>query len=108
MVGPNRIDRHPFEEDPPMSRARSASDVLERDFLEIRSKILDLAAALDRLDRSAGRPEIEADSRLERIRTALELLRTTDPGRAEAVQLLFSDPYEEGWRATLPVASRLG
>ena len=29
-----------------MSRPRTASDILERDFLEIRSRILDLAAAL--------------------------------------------------------------
>lgn len=90
-----------------MSRTRSASDVLERDFLEIRSKILDLAAALDRLDRASDRPGIEADPRLGRIREALGLLGRTDPTRAEAVQLLFSDPYEEGWRAKLPVSSRL-
>jgi two-component sensor histidine kinase len=90
-----------------MSRTRSASDVLERDFLDTRSRILDLAAALDRLDRSADRPEIEADPRLERLQTALELLRKPGPGRAEAVQLLFSDPYEDGWRAKLPASSRL-
>ncbi|RUL88218.1 hypothetical protein [Tautonia sociabilis] len=91
-----------------MSRTRSASDVLERDFLEIRSRILDLAAALDRLDRAADRPRVEDDPRLDRVRKALEILRREDPARAEAVQLLFSDPYEEGWRARLPVAPRIG
>ncbi|QDV33742.1 hypothetical protein [Tautonia plasticadhaerens] len=90
-----------------MSRTRTAADVLERDFLEIRSRILDLAAALDRLDRAADRPGVEADPRLGRIRDALELLRKTDATRAAAVQLHFSDPYEEGWRSKLPVASRL-
>lgn len=91
-----------------MSHARTATDVLERDFLVIRSRILDLAAALDRLDRAADRDRIDADPRLEQCRSAIESLLKSDTGRAEAVQLLFSDPYQDGWRETLPVAPRIG
>jgi hypothetical protein len=85
-----------------------ASDVLDRDFLEIRSKILDLAASLDRLDRASNRDRIENDPRLARCRTAIETLLRSEPNRAEAVQLLFSDPYQAEWRQHLPVAPRLG
>ena len=35
-----------------MTNRRSKADVLNRDFLETRSRVLDLAAALDRLDRA--------------------------------------------------------
>ena len=40
-----------------MSNARAAAEVLNRDFLEIRARILDLAAALDRVDRASVSPE---------------------------------------------------
>lgn len=91
-----------------MSHARSATDVLECDFLVIRSKILDLAAALDRLDRATDRDQIEADPRLEQCRLAIETLLKSASSRTEAVQLLFSDPYQDDWRKSLPVAPRLG
>lgn len=91
-----------------MSQARTASDVLDRDFLEIRSRILDLAAALDRLDRASNRDRVENDPRLAQCHAAIETLLRSDPNRAETVQILFSDPYESDWRQHLPVAPRMG
>ena len=79
----------------------SRSDMLNRDFLEIRARILELAAALDRLDRSDG--SIEGDRRLEQIRHGLEILRTTRGDRAEQVQLAFSLAYEEDWQQKFEV-----
>lgn len=90
-----------------MSQSRTASDILDRDFLEIRSKILDLAASLDRLDRASNRDRIENDPRLAQCRTAIETLLQSEANRAEAVQLLFSDPYQTDWRQHLPVAPRM-
>ena len=40
-----------------MSNPLSASDVLNREFLEVRARLLQVAAALDRLDRAAGSVE---------------------------------------------------
>lgn len=78
-----------------MSAPVAAPDVLNREFLEIRAKILELAAALDRLDRATG--SVDADERVKRIKRGLAALADTDVGRAERVQLIFSLPYEETW-----------
>jgi hypothetical protein len=74
-----------------------APEVLNREFPEFRARLLQLAAALDRLDRAAGTPE--GDPRRQKIREALKiLLDDSAPNRAERLQLLFSLPYDEGWK----------
>lgn len=73
-----------------------ADAVLDREFLEMRAKILELAASFDRLDRGEG--GIEDDRRMELIREALKLLEDPHAGRAEQIQLLFSREYSGSWR----------
>jgi hypothetical protein len=73
-----------------------APQVLDREFLEIRAKILELAASLDRLDRGDG--DVADDPRMTLVRGGLSILSQDDPGRAERMQLLFSQPYEDAWR----------
>lgn len=74
-----------------------APETLNREYLEIRAKILQLAASFDRLDR--GAESVEADPRMQLIRQGLEILRAGKKEcRAEQVQLLFSRPYDEAWR----------
>lgn len=76
----------------------SAPALLNRDFLEVRAKILELAACLDRFERADG--VLDEDPRVARIRQGLQMLLSTDgPTRAERVQMIFSLPYEDGWRA---------
>ena len=79
----------------------SAQEVLEREFLEIRAKILELAASLDRLDRGSG--TVTPDARYARIQQGVSMLLEEEPGRAERVQLLFSRPYEVNWRDSLGI-----
>jgi hypothetical protein len=79
-----------------MPSPMTAPQVLNREFLEVRAKILELAASLDRLDRSDG--SAADDPRLGRIREGLEILLSNRPDRAERVQLLFSRDYDESWR----------
>lgn len=79
-----------------MAASAAAPDILNREFLEIRAKILELAAALDRVDRADG--SVAADERFGRIKRGLAALAETNDGRAERVQLIFSLPYEETWR----------
>jgi hypothetical protein len=82
-----------------MSNPRDVAEVLNRDFLETRSKILDLAAALDRLDRAPSRSlDHTPDRRLAQLRQAIEALLEPGPGRAETVQRLFSLEYDPEWR----------
>ena len=80
----------------PTPTAMPARDVLDREFLEIRAKLLELAASFDRLGRGDG--DVRGDRRMELIRKGLDILRRDEGGRAEAIQLLFSREYEEDWR----------
>ena len=75
----------------------SAVDVLDREFLDLRAKLLQSAASLDRIQRAAGSTDL-SDSRLEQVRQALDMLRSEDADRAERIQLVFSLPYESEWR----------
>ena len=60
-------------------------------FIEARSKLIDVAAFLDRVDRAEG----EADFRLAAFMRALEQLSRNEPSRAERVLLELSDPTAE-------------
>jgi hypothetical protein len=79
-----------------MTKARNSADVFDQEFLPIRAKLLEVAASLDRLDRTDGR--LAAESRLKQIRAAIEVLLRSDDDRAEEIQLIFSRPYEDDWR----------
>jgi hypothetical protein len=67
---------------------------LDREFLGIRCRLIELAASLDRIER-AGSPAVD-DARVHQIRRSLEVLAANAPDRAEQVQLVFSLPYEKG------------
>jgi hypothetical protein len=60
-------------------------------FAEARSKLIDLAAFLDRIDRSEG----EDDFRLQSLRAALKELAAPKPDKAKAILLLLSDPTQQ-------------
>lgn len=75
----------------------SAPALLDRQFLETRAKILQLAADLDRLDRAEG--TVEGDPRCGQIRQAIEVLLSEQQGRAERVQLIFSRGYDSDWKS---------
>jgi len=85
----------------PMAAAR----VLDREFLEVRAKLLELAASFDRLDRGEG--SVESDTRLELFHQALAILQSDDDGRAERIQLLFSRQFDKNWREELNVSSKI-
>jgi hypothetical protein len=82
----------------------SAPEVLTREFLEIRCKILDLAAAFDRLNRADG--SVEDDPRLSRLREALAVVLEPSHDRAEQVQMIFSRAYDDAWQQTMKIAPR--
>ena len=65
--------------------------LLDLYFLEARSKLIDLAAFFDRVDRANG----EADFRLAALHQALTEMQRTPGGRTERVLLSLSDPTKE-------------
>lgn len=78
-----------------MTSPMSAAEVLDREFLEVRAELLRVAASLDRLDRSEG--SVNDDPRVSLIAKSLSLLQSTEPNRAEQLQMLFSLPFDESW-----------
>lgn len=80
----------------------NAPEVLEREFLEARARLLQLGAALDRIDRAEG--SVADDPRPGRLRQAIEALLDDSPDRAERLQMIFSLPYHDGWRTKYGLA----
>jgi len=71
---------------------------LEREFLEIRCRLLDIASALDRIDGAEAAAALRDHTRLQWIREAAHALVDGQPDRAERIQRIFSLAYEENWR----------
>lgn len=68
---------------------KSAVDVLSDQYLEMRGKILALAADFDRIERAG--PGAANDPRLRDLKDCIRELISDQPGRAERVQLRLSD-----------------
>ncbi len=75
---------------------KTAAEILDHEFLQVRAKLLDVAATLDRLERADG--DVEDDQRLKQLRSGIGLLAGGEGDYAERFQLLFSLPYSENWR----------
>ena len=73
---------------------RERQEILDREFLELRARLLEIAASFDRLQRSDGEPDV----REQLIARGLEILSDSDPEKAERIQLLFSREYSPDWR----------
>jgi hypothetical protein len=65
--------------------------VLDLYFMDARSKLIDLAAFIDRIERASG----EEDFRMRSFREALQKLSGDEREKAKEVLLTFSDPTTE-------------
>jgi hypothetical protein len=73
---------------------RSGTGLIDEYFIENRTRLLEVASYLDRLDRS-GDASVAGDFRMRAFRDALEVLCSDAPGRVEKIQMIFSDPTTE-------------
>jgi hypothetical protein len=80
----------------------AAREALDAYFLEARCKILEVAAILDRVGRGRDAASLASDSRVERIRQAIEVLHDQSGGRAERIQQIFSLDYDASWEKPQP------
>ena len=86
-----------------MPSTLTAAEILDREFLELRAKILELAASMDRLQRADGAmADVE---RLQKLRQAMAIVCGPEDDRAERVQCLFSLPYLPEWRTQFGVST---
>ncbi len=81
----------------------SSAQILEMSFLENRARLLEMAAFLDRIERSSDADAGKSDFRYRALVNGIRLLLDkTDAGRTRAIQLNFSDPTSE------PIADAVG
>jgi|WetSurMetagenome_2_1015567.scaffolds.fasta_scaffold1581002_1 hypothetical protein len=79
-----------------MPHTVTAPTVFEREFLGIRSRLIELGAAMDRIGRASG--YTGGDPRREKIRQSVDVLLGNAMNKAEQIQTLFSLPYDEHWQ----------
>jgi len=92
-----------FDQDRIMLANRTQDEVLGREYLPVRAKILEIAAALDRIERAravgaeGSAAEGQSDPRLEQLRQALPILQQPGTDHAEQVLQHFSLEYDDSW-----------
>ncbi|MEX2141039.1 MAG: hypothetical protein WD894_17370 [Pirellulales bacterium] len=82
-----------------MSVPTEAPELLNQEFLEIRARLLQVAAALDRLERAEG--DVSRDKRRMDLDRAIRVLLESGSDRAAKLQMIFSLPYDRDWKTTL-------
>ena len=82
----------------------NARQVLDREFLEVRGKILEIAASFDRIGRADGDVSEDPSSLL--LRTGVEILSSSSDDRAKRIQLLFSLEYRSDWQDDFDLSPR--
>ena len=70
---------------------KSSPELLDMFFLDSRCALLEIAAALDRIERAEGADEAFKDIRLRRLLRALRLVQNGKGNRVEQCLILFSD-----------------
>jgi hypothetical protein len=80
----------------------SATQLVDEYFIENRNRLIEVAAFLDRLDRSD--PAVKQDFRVQALSEAITVLASDSPSRVQDIQLLMSDPRTE----PLPALDRKG
>ena len=79
---------------------RSASHVLDQEFLQVRAKILEIAAFYDRLESAGGVPnDSHGNQHMQMLRQGCEILTDDQDNKAARIQLLFSREYDSDWRS---------
>lgn len=83
---------------------KNAKQILDREFLDLRSKLLDLAASLDRIDRAEG--SVADDQRMQLLAAGIEIIAKAAPDRARQIQHLFSRDFDPQWKQKFNLPKR--
>jgi hypothetical protein len=83
-----------------MAAGLTAGQALDRYYLEMRCKMIEVAASLDRIERGEGFDGCAQDPRMALLGRAICVLGTSGIDRARRIQEIFSLPYDSRWRET--------
>ena len=86
------MDNNPAK--PVLGSPRTAEDLLDIYFLDMRSALLETAASLDRIERAENGTDILRDPRMGKLTEACEILKVGRKNRTEQFLTLFSDLSE--------------
>lgn len=65
--------------------------LVDQTLLEMRGRMLALAADFDRLQRAGASAQLASDPRMRALREALQVVLESSTNRAHQVQIIFSD-----------------
>jgi hypothetical protein len=86
---------------------KSAKQILDREYLELRSKLLDIGASLDRIARADG--SVESDERMQLLAAGIEIIASGSADsseRARQIQHLFSRDFDPQWKQKFNLPTR--
>ena len=84
-----------------MATERNGDVIVAESFLEVRAKLLEIAATFDRIDRGRAAEQLGPDAAGKRAllaEAAKIVLSDEGPTRAARLQHLFSRDYQPDWR----------
>lgn len=81
---------------------RNAEQVVEQEYLQVRAKILEIAAFFDRLE-AAGGVDASKSTKLQLLQSGCEILLDGQQDKAARVQLHFSRHFDPQWRQKMEV-----
>jgi hypothetical protein len=73
----------------------TTGQIIDEYFIENRTRLLELASFLERIDRSADGGDACGDFRMTAFHRALDVVASNAPDKMDQVQLIFSDPTIE-------------
>ena len=77
---------------PVLQSPTTASELLDMYFLDARSHLLEAASILDRIERAPKKAGVSNDPRLQKLRSACDILKDCKKRRTEQFLILFSEP----------------
>jgi hypothetical protein len=80
---------------PVLGSPKTAEELLEIYFLDMRSALLETAAAMDRIERSENGGDMMDDPRVRKLNGACEILKSGKPDRVKQILRLLSDSMEQ-------------
>jgi hypothetical protein len=69
----------------------TTGQIVDEYFIENRTRLLELAAFLERIDRSADSPDAQEDFRMAAFHQALHVLSSNESDKMNQIQFIFSD-----------------
>ena len=90
-----------------MKEVRNGDAIVAESFLDVRAKLLEIAATLDRIDRGCESDPLGETAGVQRalLGEATKILLSAGPDRAERLQQLFSRDYATDWREQFGITS---